>query len=388
MGRSDINRRSFLKTGAVAGAAVASAEWLRTRRVSAAESSPFQRIKYRKLGSTGLLVSELGFGAMNTRDPELIQAAIDSGINYIDTANGYMKGVNEEIVGKVMKTNRDKAFVVTKVHCVKKDGKQVRDMMEVSLKRLQLDYVDIMFMHMPEERQEVLNNEWIQAFDKAKKDGLCKYVGVSIHTNHVAMLDAAVESKFWEHMLVGYNYQSPPEVTDAIKRTREAGLGIIAMKTLLKGKGYPGHTMGDITINQAALKWVLQNPYVDTTIPGMTSFDQLKENLPVMGMRMSFYENRRLQRYGELMQGDYCRGVAGCTGCSGQCPKGVEICNLNRCIGYAYGYGDMELAKENYDRLPASSRVDVCGDCDECVVKCVNGLDLNRTVSRARELFA
>ena len=160
------------------------------------------------------------------------------------------------------------------------------------------------------------------------------------------------------------------------------------MKTQLKGKGYHGHTMGDITINQAALKWVLQNPYVDTTIPGMTSFDQLKEDLTVMGLRLSFYENRRLQRYGELMLGDYCRGVAGCTGCSGQCPKGVEICALNRCIGYAYGYGDMELAKENYDRLPASSRVDVCGDCDECAVKCVNGLDLNRTISRARELFA
>ena len=207
---SRMNRRSFLRAGTIAGAAIASTEWLKTRRVSAAETSPFQRIKYRKLGSTDLLVSEIGFGAMNTRDPELIQAAIDSGINYIDTAHGYMKGVNEEIVGKVMKTKRDKAFVVTKVHCTNKDGKQVREMMEVSLKRLQLDYVDIMFMHMPNEHSEILNEDSIKAFDKAKKDGLCKYVGVSIHTNHVDLLNAAVESKFWEHMLVGYNYQSPP----------------------------------------------------------------------------------------------------------------------------------------------------------------------------------
>ncbi|MBN1292705.1 MAG: aldo/keto reductase, partial [Candidatus Latescibacteria bacterium] len=328
------DRRSFLKSTAVTGAAVASAGWLDYRRTYAQGATKFQRIAYRELGSTGYKVSEVGFGAMNTRDPELIHAAIDSGINYIDTAHGYMKGVNEEIVGTVMKTKRDKVFLATKVHCKDKSAKQVREMMELSLKRLQVEYVDIMFMHMPDEPDEVLNQEWIGAFDKAKKDGLFRYAGVSIHTNHVKLLDAAVESKFWEHMLVGYNYKAEQDVTDALHRTRDAGLGIIAMKTQDKGRGYPNHDMGDITINQAALKWVLQNSAVDTTIPGMTSFDQLAENIPVMGMRMSFYENRKLQRYGELDQGKSCRGVTGCTGCLDQCPEGVKICELNRCIGY------------------------------------------------------
>ncbi|MCE5249162.1 aldo/keto reductase [bacterium] len=381
------NRRTFLKSSAVAGASIAT--WgLSTRRIFAAESSDAKGVVYRKLGSTGIKVSELGFGAMNTRDAELIHAAIDAGINYLDTAHGYMKGVNEEIVGTVMKTKRDKVVLVTKVHCAGRTAQQVRDMMELSLKRLQTDHVDIMFMHMPDEREEVLNAEWIKAFEKAKKDGLCRYVGVSIHKNHEKLLAAAVESKFWEHMLVAYNYKSGDDVTAAIERTRKAGLGIIGMKTQLKGSGYPDHKMGDITINQAALKWVLQNPYVDTTIPGMTTFDQLQENLPVMGMKMSFHENRTLQRYSERIEGSYCHSVAGCTGCSGQCPKGMEICDLNRCLGYAYGYGDMGLARENYDRLPATSRVEVCGDCDECLVRCVNGLNLTDSVRRARELFA
>jgi len=342
---------------------------------------------YRKLGSTNIKVSELGFGAMNTRDPELITAAIDAGINYLDTAHGYMKGVNEEIIGTVMKTKRDKVFLVTKIHCAGKTGQQVRDMMELSLKRLQTDHVDGMFMHMPDEPDEILNAEWIKAYEKAKKDGLCRYVGVSVHRNHTNLLNAAVESKFWENMVVAYNYTSGKEVTDAIARTRKAGLGIIAMKTQLKGRGYTDHKMGDITVNQAALKWVLQDPNVDTTIPGMTTFDQLQENLAVMGMKMSFRDHRTLQRYSERLEGNYCHGVAGCTGCINQCPKGVEICNLNRCLGYAYGYGDMALARENYDRLPASSRVDVCDDCDECQVRCVHGLNLTDTVRRARELF-
>jgi len=156
----------------------------------------------------------------------------------------------------------------------------------------------------------------------------------------------------------------------------------------MKGVGFDRDNRGDMTVNQAALKWVLQNPYVDTTIPGMTAFEQLTEDVAVMGMRLSFFESRRLRRYGSLIDRDYCRGVSGCTGCREQCPKGMELCELNRCIGYAKGYGDIELAKENYEQLPVSSKIDVCDDCDECTVRCVNGLDLNRTVRVARDLFA
>jgi predicted aldo/keto reductase-like oxidoreductase len=69
-------------------------------------------------------------------------------------------------------------------------------------------------------------------------------------------------------------------------------------------------------------------------------------------------------------------------------PKGVEISQINRCLGYAYGYGDMELAKENYRDLPAGWKVDVCSDCDECVVTCVHGINLTESVRNARTLFA
>jgi len=396
---SSTDRRSFLKKGAALSASLTAAG-LYPRRTFAQGSSKFRRIAYRQLGSTGYKVSEVGFGAMNTRDPELIHAAIDSGINYIDTAHGYMKGVNEEIVGKVMKTKRDKVFLVTKVYWREKTAKQLREMMELSLKRLQLDYVDTMYLHIVSKRETVINEDFMNCFEKARKDGVCRYVGVSTHSNQAEVLDAAVESKFWEHVLVGYNYTASldpavemrrrvmPDVTPAIERARKAGLAIIGMKTQVKGAGFPDHNMGDMTVNQAALKWVLRNPYVDTTIPGMTAFEHIDEDMAVMGMRLSFHENRTLKRYSERLQGNYCRGVAGCTGCFEQCPKGVEVCELNRCLGYANGYGNVELARENYDQLPASSRVDVCDDCDECLVRCVNGIDLNDTVRRARELFA
>ncbi len=377
-------RRDFLKGMTVAGAAAGAG--ILPRRIQA---QGFQRVVYRDLGETGFKASELGFGAMNTRDPELIQAAIDSGINYIDTAHGYMKGENERIVGSVIKKNdRSKLFVVTKVHIVNRTASEAREMMETSLDRLQMDHVDIMFSHMPDTPEDMMQDHILSSLEKAKKDGLCRFVGVSTHKNQADILNAAADSGFFDAVLVGYNYESDQAITDAIERARKAGIAIIAMKTQLKGKGWPDHDMGDMTINQAALKWVLENPYVDTTIPGMTAFEQLTEDHAVMGMRMSFRDHRDLKRYGMKIDRSYCRGVAGCTGCQDQCPMGVEVCDINRCVGYADGYGDLRLARENYDMLPARKRADVCGDCDECVVKCVHGLDLAAKIRRARELFA
>lgn len=385
------NRREFLKQSAAAGmaasAGIASAG-LFPRRIFAQEKKKDTQLVYRQLGSTGYKVTEVGFGVMNTRDPELIQAGLDAGINYFDTANGYMKGVNEEVLGGVLKNIRAKVYVSTKVHCGRSDAKGIRQMMETSLKRLQMDYVDIMFMHMPDNGSEIMVKERMNVFEQAKKDGLCKFIGVSTHVNQADTINTAVDSKFWEALTVGYNFQAAPEVTAAMERARKAGLSIIAMKTQAKGKGYADHKMGDISIQQAALKWVLQHKFVDTTIPGVTNFEQLAENVAVMGMKMSFFDRLDLHRHAENLQGAYCRGVAGCTGCQNQCPFGVQICELNRCLGYAHGYGDLRLARENYDQLPASSRVDRCGDCTECQVRCVNGLNLNDTVRRAKELFA
>jgi hypothetical protein len=385
------SRREFLKrtatAGVAAGAGIASAG-LFPRRIPAQEKKKDVQLVYRQLGSTGYKVTEVGFGVMNTRDPELIQAGLDAGINWFDTAHGYMNGVNEEVLGRVLKNSRSKVYVATKVHCVGRGAKDIREMMETSLKRLQMDYVDIMFMHMPDHGKEIMVKEHMMVFEQAKKDGLCKFIGVSTHVNQAETVNTAVDSKFWEAVIVGYNYHSPKEVTAAMERARNAGLAVIAMKTQAKGRGFPNHKMGDISKQQAALKWVLQHPFVDTTIPGVTNFEQLAENVAVMGMKMSFFDRLDLNRHAGSLKGVYCRGVAGCTGCQNQCPMGVQICELNRCLGYAYGYGDLRLARENYAQLPASTRVERCGDCVECRVKCVNGLDLTESVRLARGLFA
>ena len=91
-------------------------------------------------------------------------------------------GVNEEVLGEVLKkAGRKKAYIATKVHCKDRNGVEVRRMMELSLKRLQTDFVEIMFMHMPDNGSEIMVEEHMKVYEKAKKDGLCRFIGVSTH---------------------------------------------------------------------------------------------------------------------------------------------------------------------------------------------------------------
>ena len=387
------NRRDFLKNAALGSAAagIAAGAGLSPQKVYSGEVSDFQRVKYRNLGSTGCKVSEMGFGVLHTQDTALIHGAIDSGIDYLDTAHGYQNGGCETILGKVMKTRRNEVFLTTKVGL--SDVKKMREKIELSLKRLQTDHVDLMLVHGPGSRDQILDEDVIRLYDDIRSKGMTRFVGFSTH-NQVVGLDASVESKFWEAVSLPYNYFSPPEVVAAIKRTRAAGIGIIAMKALITvarpRKPFPDirkDKNAGVTNQQALLKWVLNDSNVDTVIPGMASFEHLADDVAVMGTKFSSLDRSIIRRYSEGVRDRYCRGIAGCTGCRDKCPNGVEVHEINRCINYAYGYGNDGLAKENYAHLPKSSHIDVCDDCEKCSVRCVNGLDLTLNIQHAKELF-
>ncbi|MBT4482913.1 MAG: twin-arginine translocation signal domain-containing protein [Candidatus Latescibacteria bacterium] len=409
------NRREFLKRSTAAGVGLTTAGFS-PRRIFARESSGFHRVVYRDLGSTGYKTTEIGLGSARIKDAALIEAAIDAGINYIDTSHIYMKGASEEAIGQVMKTKRDKVFLATKIRVL--EGLEIEKMgkgyfsiknapqkIETSLKRLQTDHVDLLLLHLgsllgigqnisdEHNLEQVLSDDVLEIFDNARKKGQTRFVGVATH--HVEVLDAISDSKFWDAALVTYNYFSSPEVFEAIKKTREAGIAVIGMKNLLNIHTRPWDKFKDIredktskiTPEQALIKFALENKYIDTTLLGISSFEELEDDLAIMGTKLTFDDRRLLRRYSERLKGYYCCGLSGCTGCRGKCPKGVEVNEINRCLGYAYGYDDIELAQENYQNLQSSNHVGMCADCDECMVKCVNGLNLTENIQKARILF-
>jgi len=135
----------------------------------------------------------------------------------------------------------------------------------------------------------------------------------------------------------------------------------------------------------AALKWVVNNPNVTTTIPSMTDNDQLEENLKAMGHSLSPSEAKVLAAHLEMIRPVYCRM---CGDCNGQCQKGLPVADVLRFLTYADGYGQFALGRERFMELAAEHTAVRCGDCAECTVQCPHGVQVAERMARAQELFA
>jgi hypothetical protein len=135
----------------------------------------------------------------------------------------------------------------------------------------------------------------------------------------------------------------------------------------------------------AALKWVLKNPKVNTTIPSMTDMDQLEENLRAMAEPYTEVEEKLLAQQLEHISPLYCRM---CGDCEGSCAKGLPVADLLRYLTYAEGYGQFSLGREHFLALPAEVTSVRCRDCASCTVTCPFGVKVASRLARAQELFA
>src|SRR4030042_4858205 len=139
-----IGRRRFIKTISSTLLGIVAPNILRVRS-SSGKSEKAPNLEFRTLGRTGLKVTVGSMGVMNCSDPAVLHRAFDLGINFYDTADCYMRGRNEEMVGKVFKGRREKVYIQTKVH--DNDEKKMRASVERSLRRLQTDYIDVLVWH-------------------------------------------------------------------------------------------------------------------------------------------------------------------------------------------------------------------------------------------------
>ena len=379
--RKKIKRREFMQSTLLGGIASILPFQGTVLEASVDDNLTKIQIQYRLLGRTGLKVSTVGFGAMITSDPTVIHHALDLGINYIDTASSYMRGNNEILVGSVLKTRRKETYIATKT----KLGTEEKMMESVanSLKKLQTDVIDVIQLHGLNSKNQVLNQDYMNVLDKMRKKGMVRFVGFSTHDNQAECLLAAIEAKFYDMVLVAYNFSSDPVIGEAIKKAGEAGIGIVAMKT--QAGGYQGKDRGEWSPHQAALRWVLKNPYIATTIPSMTSFSQVDENFAAMKSAYSSHDEKILQRYANLYQNEICRM---CGACRNKCPQGIPIQDINRCLMYADGYRNFDLALQTFSEISRKFPASACSDCGACQVKCKYSLNILERVQRAKELFA
>lgn len=277
-------------------------------------------MKKRPLGNSGLHVSELALGCMSLGKEEkaartLIEAALEEGINYFDTADLYDFGVNETIVGTALRPVRDQVIIATKAGNRWEEGKDgwtwdpskayIKAAVKNSLMRLQTDYIDLYQLHGGTVDDPI--DETIEAFEELKKEGLIRAYGISSIRPNVIREFAARSSI--NSVMMQYSLLDRRPEEEALPLLGEHGISVVARGPLAKGllstswrekldksqeKGfldYSGAELAELlselenrlrdgrTLNAFALRYVLQHNGVAAVVAGASSVSQLKENV-------------------------------------------------------------------------------------------------------------
>jgi len=237
--------------------------------------------------------------------------------------------------------------------------------LEASLRRLKMDYVDILYHHDVSPKESALYGPVMNAMDKAKRAGKTRCLGLTTHMNVAEVVQAAADSNFYEVVMAAYNFKQKDhlQIREAIAKAANAGLGVVAIKVI------SGELVeGEKPINpRASLKWVLQDSNVHATIPGFSTFEEMNIDLSVMeDLILTDAEKEDLKRAASVA-GSYCQG---CGQCLKQCNGKLPIPDLMRAYMYAYGYRQPALAQSLVASLDLPPQV--CEDCSSCPVICLN----------------
>jgi len=298
-------------------------------------------MKQRYLGKTGISVSEVAFGGVeigipygigikSTKDMlseneaiKLLHAAIDSGINFFDTARMY--GHSEMIMGKAFKDRRSEVVISTKCRHLRDESgnlpgdselkKIILDSLTESLEALQTDYVDIFMLHQAD--LEILENKTISTlFFKLKKEGKCKATGLSTYTTEETR--KAIANGDWDVIQVPFNLLDQRQGA-FFSLASQKGIGVIIRSVLMKGllsvKGKSLHpalkqveehisnynelmTGTDYNLSALAMKFALSFPDVSSVLVGIDRLDYLSQSL--QSANGIYLDNLKLERAKEL----------------------------------------------------------------------------------------
>lgn len=389
------NRRNFLKKGIATAAGAVILPGAFGNDSQSDKTSDKKKLVERTLGKTGIKVPIVSMGAGDTDNKKLLGAALDSGIKLLATSEYYGNGQNEKVISEVVKgRERDSFIIMTSANpqgVNYKEGLFTEASTKESLlrkfngclERLELDYIDIFLLPFAARRESVFYKPLLSAMEEIKASGKAKYVGIATHSWESEAIRAAIETQFYDVVMTAYNFkhQSNREINDAMTEAVDAGLGVIAMKTMAgaywdKEKTQPINT-------KAALKWVLNNKNVHTTVPGVTSFDQLQQNIALMAdFNLTSEEKNDLKIASRKHSlGVYCQQ---CGQCVSSCTESLDIPTAMRSYMYAYGYKNLAHARQTIDYANITSKA--CSGCTTCNVNCPMGFNVKEKLSDIKRL--
>ncbi|MFO7850502.1 MAG: aldo/keto reductase [Spirochaetia bacterium] len=377
-------------------------------------------MKYRKLTPLTQPVSALGFGAMRlptlpgdakkvdeAKTIEMTRYAVDRGINYIDTAYPYHGGESETALGKALQDGyREKVYLADKLPIWKVENrKDVRSFIDTQLQRLQTGFIDLYLVHaLTEERWEKTKQLGVmEEVEKAKREGLIGHIGFSFHDEYPVFARILEDYGSWEFCQIQYNYMDVDYQAGrrGMKLAREKGLGVVIMEPLKGGQlaGSPpssvaevwksaGSTSGPI---RTALRWLWDQEEVGTVLSGMSSMEQLRENIESAesGFPGNMSEQER-RTVAEVRKAYNALSLVGCTACGYclPCPEGVNIPRVLELYNDVHKYGDLVQPQRVYQHiLDPSERADNCTECGSCEEVCPQNLSIIAALAEAHRVL-
>ncbi|MGD8628587.1 MAG: aldo/keto reductase [bacterium] len=410
----DLTRRKFISTSltglAAAGIAgvspglAAAQDGEETAGSAAAAGKPAEETKgemiHRTLGKTGISLPIVSMGAMNADNPEVVKASYEMGVRLFDTAALYAFGRNEQMLGKVIKDMgiRDEVVIGTKEllggRANMSDEEAVEKFItltEGSLKRLQVDYVDIIYLHSVP-NAEGLDPACFEAMNRLKQQGKARFSGISTHQSMTEIITAVTENDLCDVVLTSMNVSlaDDADLLSAIDAAAEKGIGILAMKTQAGGRQLPNqdslNKYESGVVQSAMLKWVMRHESITTAIPGYTSYQHMKEDVSVAFSLEYTEDEKRFLADNEMMMGlGFCRQ---CGACVASCPHGVAVPELMRTHMYAAQYSNFRQARATLDEIPAGRSIAACKGCDTCSARCAHHVDIAYRIEDLKLIYA
>ncbi len=329
-----------------------------------------------RLGKTELMVTKVGFGGIPiqrlTEDGavEVVRRCIDLGINYLDTANGYT--TSEERIGKAVKGQRENLIIATKTGA--RDRKGAEEHLELSLKRLQTDYIDLYQFHgvsTADHLKKVLEDGPYAVAEEAKKAGKIRHIAITSHSREIAM--EAVKTDMFESCMFPFNFIVNEPLDDLIPLCREHDVGFIAMKPMAGGM------LENATI---AFKYLFTIPDI-VPLVGIEKVEEIEEIVGLVEgpQEMTEAEKADMQRLIDELGTRFCRRCDYCQPCTVGIPISLVMTSRSffkrmppeRFFGGMVD-GAMEKASE-------------CTECGECETRCPYNLPIREMLAEHVKWF-
>ena len=381
---------------------------------------------YRILGRTGFKVSDIGCGPVTISHENVLKAALDAGINFIDTAEFYGNGNNELMVGRAIKDfDRSFIFINTKIGVSEKNTKEdILTRVNNCLKRLDTNYLDGLTLWNAGSVNALKIEAFHQAFKQLKDEGKVRYCGVSCHGSSMGtepeetmekIIGSAIDDGRFDFVLFVYNYIQREMGENILKECAKNNIGALLMKTdpfggtyltiLESLKNYEAENnsipenyrklydtvmdkqkqaesflqknqLYDSTARrEAAIGFVLDNPSVHSVLISIRTFEDVIDYVSLSGTGLTTKNTSLIDALREKCDHLYCRHACGL--CESKCPYNVPVNTIMRYNHYFMAQRREKYAMRKYYDL-TGSRADKCLYCEGfCEAACPYGVSIH-----------